>query len=48
MLPKIDKDKENKSNSINPVEIIKKDIKKVNDELLKTNERLNSTKEKLS
>lgn len=44
-LPKIDK--ENKSN-VNPIEIIKKQLKKVNDDIIKTNEKLNATKDKLN
>lgn len=44
-LPKIDK--QNKSN-INPLEIIRKELKKVNDDVLKTNQKLTSTKEKLN
>lgn len=43
MFPKIDKEN-NKSSSANHFEIIRKEIKKVNDDILKTNEKLNTTK----
>lgn len=46
LLPKIDK--ENKATNINPIEIIKKELKKVNEDLQKTNEKLSSTKDKLN